>query len=330
MNFISGSSTELIRTINKLMHNVAISIIIPTYNRTIFLERAIRSVLMQTLPAYEIIIVDDGSDAKYLPELRRISQLSANISLHHLPANSGVSQARNYGIIISRGNYLLFLDDDDAIHPEMFETAASAFKESDKIDIVIFGCNILSENKYSHDLHQIYYLFCYKDFANSPIRRWLDKLHKTNQINELEKNPFSVILKSCPAINACLIRKDAIGNCVFQKDLVFGEDWYFWLSLAYKGCRFKAKPNYYAYVQRHDNNTTRSTERFYHNITNCLKRVVESGMLKSREDRFNIQARFLLAYFKKAKLVDLRELFFIIKAPHLALKLLLCYLFERL
>src|SRR5262249_2262921 len=140
--------------------------------------------------------------------------------------------------------------------------------------------------------HQIYYLFAYKDFTASPLKRWLDRLHKDEQIREFEQRPFSAILKSCPAVNSCLIRRSAIGGDRFPEDLALGEDWYFWLSMADKGCRFKAEPSYYAYVQRHENNSTKSPENFYTGIAICLKRIVGSGMLKSREDQFNVRARF--------------------------------------
>ena len=144
------------------MNAEAVSVIIPTYNRTEFLERAVRSVLTQTLPALEIVIIDDGSDPRHLNELTRISKLSTVISLHHLPVNTGLSHARNYGISVSRGDYLLFLDDDDALDPKMLETGASVLREREEIDIVTFGCKILSDTKDRKGRHQVLAAECYR------------------------------------------------------------------------------------------------------------------------------------------------------------------------
>ena len=90
-------------------NSFSISVVIPTFNRLIYLERAIKSVLNQTIKVNEIIIVDDGSNdgtsefihSKY-PELKYIFQ-----------SNSGVSAARNVGITTAKSNWIAFLDSDD-------------------------------------------------------------------------------------------------------------------------------------------------------------------------------------------------------------------------
>jgi len=92
-----------------LDNSFSISVVIPTFNRLIYLERAIKSVLNQTIKVNEIIIVDDGSNdgtsefihSKY-PELKYIFQ-----------SNSGVSAARNVGITTAKSNWIAFLDSDD-------------------------------------------------------------------------------------------------------------------------------------------------------------------------------------------------------------------------
>ena len=95
---------------NYLDNSFSISVVIPTFNRLIYLERAIKSVLNQTISVNEIIIVDDGSDdgtsefvhSNY-PNIKYIFQ-----------SNSGVSAARNTGIKAASSNWIAFLDSDDA------------------------------------------------------------------------------------------------------------------------------------------------------------------------------------------------------------------------
>ncbi|MES9963124.1 MAG: glycosyltransferase family A protein [Candidatus Sedimenticola sp. 20ELBAFRAG] len=86
-----------------------ISAVIPTHNRATVLERALASVLTQTHPAMEVIVVDDGSEDR-TREL--LTQKFPSVRYLHQP-NQGVSSARNLGIANARGDWIAFLDSDD-------------------------------------------------------------------------------------------------------------------------------------------------------------------------------------------------------------------------
>ena len=89
--------------------NIDISVVIPTYNRSKFLNRSIRSVLNQTFQPEEIIVVDNGSTDDTCD---MISKNFSNICyIYH--DKKGVSTARNEGIKISKSNWVSFLDSDD-------------------------------------------------------------------------------------------------------------------------------------------------------------------------------------------------------------------------
>jgi len=95
-------------------HNALVSVIIPTFNRRASLNRAINSVLAQTHPNIELIVIDDGStDDTFL----HVSAHYPHITVKK-QSNRGVSAARNHGIKISCGDWLAFLDSDDAWHPD--------------------------------------------------------------------------------------------------------------------------------------------------------------------------------------------------------------------
>lgn len=93
-----------------------VSVIIPAYNSAKFLPEAIESVLAQTYPVYEIIVVDDGS----IDETKEICE-HYPIVKYTYQINQGVVGARNTGIRLSKGEYLLFLDHDDCLLPEAVE-----------------------------------------------------------------------------------------------------------------------------------------------------------------------------------------------------------------
>lgn len=94
-----------------------VSVIIPTYNRAVFLSEAIDSVLNQSFRDFELIIVDDGSTDSTPHILRRWEGRIRWMRQE----NSGVSRARNTGIRAARGRYLSFLDSDDLWAREKLE-----------------------------------------------------------------------------------------------------------------------------------------------------------------------------------------------------------------
>lgn len=94
------------------------SIIVPLFNKELYLRRALESINVQTFGDYEVIIVDDGSTDGSAEVARKY--LKSNWQLHQQP-NAGVSAARNKGVELSHGQYLCFLDADDAWHPQFLE-----------------------------------------------------------------------------------------------------------------------------------------------------------------------------------------------------------------
>ena len=109
-----------------------VSVIIPTHNREKFISECVQSVLAQTLPAREIIIVDDGStDATYniLRDLGFNSLSTKKTVLRYFfQQNRGVSSARNLGIKEARSEYIALLDSDDLWLKSKLDRQVSAFQ----------------------------------------------------------------------------------------------------------------------------------------------------------------------------------------------------------
>jgi glycosyltransferase involved in cell wall biosynthesis len=115
------------------------SVIIPTHNGARFLERAVRSVLNQSFTEYEVIIVDDGStDATPALIEKLVGQAAGTV--HALrQENRGPGAARNHGVQVSSGRYLLFLDDDDELLPEALALFAQAIEQGPPADFLWAG-----------------------------------------------------------------------------------------------------------------------------------------------------------------------------------------------
>ena len=106
------------------MKNPLLSVIIPTYNRPHFLPRAVNSALDQTVKNLEVIVVDDGSDEPLnLPENPRLRVI-------RLPQNSGGAVARNVGLKAAKGQYIIYLDDDDELLPHMAQVSLNALADN--------------------------------------------------------------------------------------------------------------------------------------------------------------------------------------------------------
>ena len=182
-----------------------ISVVVPSYNSEKYIEQTITSILNQTFPYYEILIIDDGStDEKSLKKLEEIQRIDKRIKVFH-KENEGLAATRDFGALKSSETckYLMFLDDDDLIEPTFLECAYwtletnkdAAWAYSDSIG---FGNQEYAWNKYFDS----------------------DKLKKVNEL-----------------VSSALVRKSDFelvkGYGIREKAV--NEDWNFWLKLLAKG-----------------------------------------------------------------------------------------------
>jgi glycosyltransferase involved in cell wall biosynthesis len=112
------------------------SVIIPVYNNEDFLHKCINSILQQDYADYELILVDDGSTDTSRQICARYAAEHANVHLI-CQENGGPSAARNRGIECARGQYITFVDSDDWVKPNYFQTLSGAV--ATEADLVFFG-----------------------------------------------------------------------------------------------------------------------------------------------------------------------------------------------
>lgn len=97
-----------------------ISVIVPMYNAERYIGKCLESVVRQTYPELEILVIDDGSVDKGPGICRKLAERDGRIQVLR-QENQGVSDARNTGLDRACGEYVFFLDSDDAIHPRLLE-----------------------------------------------------------------------------------------------------------------------------------------------------------------------------------------------------------------
>ncbi len=310
------------------MLNATISVIIPTYNRTNYLPETIQSILAQTYPVSEIILIDDGSASHFREQLNAISHISPLISLCHISNNNGVSYARNYGLSKVTGDYILFLDDDDTIHPKMVETALSFLESGEGIDGVFCLYSVIYTPQRSESSCPVFLLLNHNKLKELPFNL---KLVDHLKSKDLENDLFYTLLHSTIAIHSCLLRKTSIGNMRFPEELGFGEDKYFWLMLASKGCSFRLNPKIHAFIRRHSHNS--SGYSYIVKAEKQLKyyeKMLEDCLITGRRSIFLVYLKLFHIRLILHKRQSLKHILMILQSPDLLLKEFLDFCKRRL
>lgn len=115
-----------------------LSVIVPVYQAQAYLDRCVESILAQTFPELELILVDDGSTDGSGGICDRWADRDRRVRVLHRE-NGGVSAARNAGLDAARGEYLALVDSDDWLEPGMYEAMLAAARKHN-CDVVLCDC----------------------------------------------------------------------------------------------------------------------------------------------------------------------------------------------
>lgn len=146
------------------MVKALVSVIIPCYNAEKYLVDCLDSVLQQDWPHLEVICINDGSTDNTLLLLQEMKEKDNRIVIYS-QENTGVAKARDLGIRISKGEYIMFLDADDTLVEHALSLMMDVALGRDKPDIVVSSCNIVRGSQKRkgkamnfHSLDQLSYL----------------------------------------------------------------------------------------------------------------------------------------------------------------------------
>ncbi len=188
-----------------------VSVIIPTYNHSQYVCRAIDSILAQTYKDYEVIVVDDGST----DGTREVLSKYGNKINYIYQENKGLPSARNTGIKASTGEYFVFLDADDYISPKALEIEVRFLENHPQIGWV----------------YSDYYCVNKKGNILAQFSKGI-----TSDITPPEGMVFKRFLQgNFVPINAVMIRKRCVNDVgFFDESLTSYEDGDFWLRVSAK------------------------------------------------------------------------------------------------
>jgi glycosyltransferase involved in cell wall biosynthesis len=121
-----------------------VTVVIPTLNRRVFLSEAIATLMSQTCPSWELIVVDDGST----DETRRYLEAQSDPRIRFVirESSGGPSIARNAGLAAAHGDLIMFLDDDDLLRPETLARLSEALLAHPEALAATAACRLYTEN----------------------------------------------------------------------------------------------------------------------------------------------------------------------------------------
>jgi teichuronic acid biosynthesis glycosyltransferase TuaG len=128
------------------MSNLEISIIMPAYNCDRYIKQAIKSVLDQTYPNYEFIIIDDCSRDNTYNIIKEFAKADERIKVLKNKNNSGVAHTRNVGVAHARGSLIAFIDSDDLWTPDKLKKQIDLYNTNEKAKFIYTGSSFIDEN----------------------------------------------------------------------------------------------------------------------------------------------------------------------------------------
>lgn len=211
--------------------SILVSIIVPVYKAERFLEKCVNSILNQTYSHFELILVNDGSPDNSSVLCDKYAKSDARVIVKHTE-NQGVSAARNEGLLLARGEYIVFVDSDDWIEPG-FLAAGLHRIVSHNADLYISG---LVEETFRNN-----------ELVSSVLHEGKNKLYSIKELFDAFNVEYPFFLICGPTCK--LYRRDIIqqNNIHFDVKTTFGEDMLF-------NCDYLQRANKVAF----------SSEVFYH------------------------------------------------------------------
>lgn len=236
-----------------------ISIIVPAYNVEKYLEKCLNSLINQTLEDIEIICINDGSTDKTPEILNKYEKKVDNLKVIH-SENNGPGVARNKGLDIAKGEYILFVDSDDWIRLDTCEILYKKAKE-ENLDLLMFLIENYDEN------YDIYYTEDYYDNKILPYK--YDNI--IFSFIDIRPYLFSLNVTPCSKLyKRSMLEKN---NIRYPKKIYF-EDNAFYFEIILSSKRISIIRDYFLYRLRREDSVTGQVDEKYYDIVEMSNIIV--------------------------------------------------------
>jgi len=269
--------------------NTIVSIIVPCYNYGRYVGETLDSLLAQTFLEWECIVVDDGSKDNSGEVVQAYAKKDDRIQYIYQD-NKGLPGARNTGIKMASGKYIMVLDADDLIQPNKIAAQVSQFEAHPALDFVYSGVRYFWDGKPENLRYSA-------DWRNRP---WA--LNKSGQGKDLLKY---IIISSAILSHQPMIKKEAIQKIgLYREELRSCEDWEFYLRCMYNNLQiaYVDESDTLSLIRLHPNSMTRNrTVMINHMILvrNLLKEKITDPKLLALNHKFLINDLIELSIVKQ-------------------------------
>lgn len=239
-------------------HIPELSIVIPVYNVEAQLPTCLESVINQSFKDTEILVIDDASSDNSAEIVRKYAHKCANIKPVFFDKNAGVGHVRNYGIKLSKGKYIGFVDSDDWIDLEYYHRLLDAIKR-DNSQIAICGIKTEYNNSKSCELR---YKYSFHNCIDNAIAL---KLLTKSQGYDCYISPI---------VNNKIYDREFLkkGNINFNSNRSFQDDYFSFFALLQASLISLVPDIYYHYYQR-ESSTTHTFSKSL--VDDCLNTLIQ-------------------------------------------------------
>lgn len=262
-----------------------ISVVIPTFNRKDLIFNCLTSIINQTHVDWECIIVDDHSNEECYNLLNNFCKKDDRIKLYKRPVNlkKGANACRNYGLEISKGEYIVFFDSDDLLKPEKFEKQLELIKKTNK-KYVISQSEVI-------------------DTMTDSRRLW-GNIDTTSPFEDY------IQFKATWSIGAVLLNKSYLNsaNLKFNENLAQSQEYDFYLNLLKQNSDFSIDNTVLNTIIWHPESTSFSKNNYYNKSKSSIfvkYRLLVNNKLKEETQLFLIKDIYRI-YFQSLMNKDLK------------------------
>ncbi|MBZ9628906.1 glycosyltransferase family 2 protein [Psychroflexus sp. CAK1W] len=250
-----------------------VTIIMATYNRAHLIEETLISIQNQTYPNWECLIIDDGGTDNTEEVIRSILAKDSRFTYYNRPDNyqKGLPGCRNYGLDLAKGDFIIFFDDDDIVHPQNLELSVR-FLENNEIDFVHYSKKPFIK---------------IEDIS-------IENYSKTEISYKIDLNNLYDSILGNLGLASCTImwKKYVFDEYKFDETLQYAEEWDLYNRLLISGYEgFKIDSTLYFNRKHHNSNTA----RYYRHNPIYLKSKIAAciSIINSLDDNSLINKKYI-------------------------------------